>query len=337
MKNPNGYGSVVKLSGNRRRPYAVRKTIGWNEKGYPIYVCIGYAPTREEGMIMLAEYNKDPYNIKDLDITTEELYKRWLKSQKDKMSKSLANSMSAAWRHCSSVYKLSYRKLKSYHMQDCIDSCKLSYSTKSSIKNLFNHLDKFALELDIISKSRSLLITAPPIPETSRIPFSEDEIARLWQLCDHEWVDTVLIFIYTGLRLSELLNMKCSSVNLTDNTLTGGTKTAAGKNRIVPIHPKILPFIKARFDEGAEYLININGKKCTTGRYYSIWNKLMANLHMTHTPHECRHTFRSRMDSAQANKRCIDLIMGHRSKDVGERVYTHKTIQELHEAINHIE
>ena len=62
----------------------------------------------------------------------------------------------------------------------------------------------------------------------------------------------------------------------------------------------------------------------------------MERLKLNHTPHECRHTFRSRMDSAGANKKCIDLIMGHKSKDVGERVYTHKTIQELKDAIEPI-
>ena len=59
----------------------------------------------------------------------------------------------------------------------------------------------------------------------------------------------------------------------------------------------------------------------------------MGELKLTHTHHECRHSFRSRLDSAGANKRCIDLLMGHKSKDVGERVYTHKTLDELREAI----
>lgn len=54
---------------------------------------------------------------------------------------------------------------------------------------------------------------------------------------------------------------------------------------------------------------------------------------MEHIPHECRHTFRSRMDSAGANKVCIDRIMGHKSEGVGERIYTHKTIQELKKAV----
>ena len=59
----------------------------------------------------------------------------------------------------------------------------------------------------------------------------------------------------------------------------------------------------------------------------------MDKLEMKHTPHECRHTFRTKLDSAGANKKSIDLMMGHKSKDVGERIYTHKTIEELKEAI----
>ena len=50
---------------------------------------------------------------------------------------------------------------------------------------------------------------------------------------------------------------------------------------------------------------------------------------MQHVPHECRHTFRSRLDSAGANRVCIDRLMGHKSGNTGERVYTHKTIEEL--------
>ena len=54
MKNPNGYGTVTKLSGNRRKPYIVKEGISGRQKP------IGYAATREEGLIMLANYNNDP-------------------------------------------------------------------------------------------------------------------------------------------------------------------------------------------------------------------------------------------------------------------------------------
>ena len=77
MKNPNGYGTVAKLSGNRRRPYIVRKTKGFDENGKQIYTVIGYYATREEGMIALAEYNKNLWDIDQAQITFTELFELW--------------------------------------------------------------------------------------------------------------------------------------------------------------------------------------------------------------------------------------------------------------------
>lgn len=77
MKNPNGYGSVARLSGNRRKPFWVRKTVGWNEKGHPIYETIGYTATREEGNMLLAAYNKNPWDVDRAKITLQELFDLW--------------------------------------------------------------------------------------------------------------------------------------------------------------------------------------------------------------------------------------------------------------------
>jgi len=115
--------------------------------------------------------------------------------------------------------------------------------------------------------------------------------------------------------------------------IKGGIKTEAGKNRLVPIHSKIAGFVHRRVSEGGEYLFTYKGKKVSTGQYYALWGEVMKQAGLSHTPHECRHTFRSRLDSLNANKVCIDRIMGHKSNDVGERIYTHKTIQELKNTI----
>ena len=218
-------------------------------------------------------------------------------------------------------------------MQDVIDGCGKGYSTQGAIKNLFGHLDRFALELDLVSRCYSNLTTSAPIPETSKMPFSDDEIKRLWEMQDNEWVDSVLVFLYTGFRISELLDIRIENVDLEAGTIKGGTKTKAGKDRLVPAHSCIACFIQKRVSEGGEYLFTHNGKRVSTRQYYAFWNAIMDKAGMSHTPHDCRHTFRSKLDSAGANKVCIDLIMGHKSKDVGERVYTHKTVQELKNAI----
>ena len=73
MRNPNGYGTVAKLSGNRRRPFIVKKVIGWNNKGHPIYDIVGYTETREAGNLLLAEYNRDPWDVDRAKITLQQV------------------------------------------------------------------------------------------------------------------------------------------------------------------------------------------------------------------------------------------------------------------------
>ncbi|MDR2045203.1 MAG: tyrosine-type recombinase/integrase [Clostridium sp.] len=333
IKHPNGYGTVAKLSGNRRKPFVARKTKGWDERGYPVYETIGYYPTREAGLIALAQFNNQPWDVDKEKTTLEELFKLWLEKKAPKLGTSNRQSLKSAFKHCSKLFKMKYTAVKSYHMQEVIDNCGFGYSTQSAIKNLFGHLDRFALELDIVTRCYSDLLTSEPIPETSKKPFTDDEIERLWAIQNEPWVDSVLVFLYTGFRISELLDLKCADVDLEQGTIKGGTKTRAGKDRLVPVHSRIAEFVHRRVLEGGQYLFPLNGHKCATSQYYAIWGGIMERINAQHTVHECRHTFRSRLDSAGANKRCIDLIMGHKSKDVGERVYTHKTIQELKDAI----
>lgn len=226
-----------------------------------------------------------------------------------------------------------YKQIKSFHMQDTIDYCGKGYSTQAAIKNLWGHLDRFALELDIITRCYSELLTSAPVPETSRQRFSDNEITRLWEHQAEPWVDTVLIFIYTGWRISELLALTPASIDLKAGTMTGGTKTKAGKNRVAPIHSKIRPLIEARLSDGGPRLICCEGRSVPVTTYRLFWRDIMARLGMSHVPHECRHTFESLLDSAGANRKCIDLLMGHVSKDTGNRVYNHKTIEELRSSV----
>lgn len=312
------------MSGNRRRPWVIREGQSGRQKP------IGYAATREEGLILLAQYNKSPWDIETEKITLQELYELWLEKRAVKLGKGNQSSLKSAYRHCASLSKLRYNQIKSYQMQDTIDSCGCGYSTQGAIKNLWGHLDRFAMELDVISKQCSTLLTSDPIPETSKQPFSDEEVNRLWENQNMPWVDSILFFLYTGFRISEMIDLKIENVDLEALTMTGGTKTAAGKNRIVPIHSKIQSIVEKRVQVSkGGFLFEYNGKKLNESQYRVFWGEIMEALQMDHTPHECRHTFRSRLDSAGANKVCIDRLMGHKSKGTGERVYTHKNIEEL--------
>ena len=269
-RNPNGYGCVTKLSGNRSKPWVIKVTV-YDEEGHGKQVPIDYAETEEKANIILAQYNNNLWNIDRNKVTLVELYNRWAKIKLPKLGKSNQNSMKSAFKHCQKYYGVKYRNLRAYQMQDCIDNCGRGYSTQSSIKSLWGHLDQFAFECDIIDKMYSQLTTAPPVPETKRTPFTDQQISNLWKISGEPWVDTVLIYLYTGFRLNELLNMKTEQVNMTEEYFQGGIKSASGKGRIVPIHPRIKPLVQALVDQGNQYLFTYEGKKFSPTNYYRCW------------------------------------------------------------------
>jgi len=334
-RNPNGYGCVTKLSGKRTKPWIVKVTV-YDEEGKSKQIPIGYTETEEKANILLAEYNNNPWDIDREKITLAVLYKRWSKIKLPKLGISTQQSLKSAYKHCTKYYGMKYRKMKSYHMQDCIDNCGCGYSTQWAIKNLFGHLDRFAFEIDIINKMYSQLTTAPPIPETTRGIFTDENINKLWELYKSKeklYVDTVLIYLYTGFRLNELLGMKTEQVDMKEMLFKGGIKTGNGKNRVVPIHSRIQPLVQELVEQNNEHLFSYQGKKFSQAKYYEFWNEIMEVISATKTPHEARHTFETRLDNAGGNRKCIDLLMGHKSKDTGNRVYNHKTVEQLKETI----
>ncbi len=126
--------------------------------------------------------------------------------------------------------------------------------------------------------------------------------------------------------------------------MKGGLKTAAGKNRIVPIHSLIKPLIENRVQEAAtlhsEYLFNdMNGQQgthMTYNKYRNRFKKAMDRLKMHHSPHETRHTFTTKAKSCHVDEYVLKLILGHAIEDITEKVYTHRTIEQLKAEIEKI-
>lgn len=338
MKHPNGYGSVFKLSGNRRKPWAVRITAGWSDAGKQKYEYLDYFESRQKAMIALADYNNNPYDLSSGKITFNEMYERFKKERFPKMSKSSQSGYTMAYNRSKNLHNMKFIDIRKSHMQTVIDNCDKSRGTKKKIKVLFNQLYKHALENDLTHKDYSRFVELPKNDkESTRNPFTLDEIQLLWNNIDRlDHIDTVLIMIYTGLRPGELVLIENEKVKLEERYLRGGFKTDAGTNRVVPIHKKIHKLIENRIDSKRKYLIrNFEGNQLSYYVYYhEMFKKIMKQLELNHRPHDCRHTFATLMDNAGANKISIRRIMGHAGKDITDRVYTHKDIEQLLIAID---
>lgn len=71
----------------------VRKTTGYRidpvkEKKVNEYIIIGYAATKTEGLQMLADYNRNPYDTKAAKMTFDEVYEEWSKKKFPTVSES---------------------------------------------------------------------------------------------------------------------------------------------------------------------------------------------------------------------------------------------------------
>ena len=346
MKLPNGYGNISKLSGNRRKPWRVRKTDGWeivDGKLKQRFVNVGCFETKALALQALADYNKDPYDLGLSTITLSEVYERWSAKKYDDISDSNATGYKAAWKLCEPIKNMKFVDVKIDHLQKLADESGKNTPTLKKYKVLIKGLYEYAVIHGIITKDRNIVeyldISKAGNPNAfDRKPFKKREVDKIWDVSDsNEYMSTILMLIY---RIGEFLNLKKSEVNLEERCFEVlESKTEAGI-RTVPIAKKVLPFFEYWMNKNdCEYLISTpDGKHLEYRNYYdSYWKPLMKTLNFdSHRPHDTRHTCISMLTAAEVDERFIQKIVGHKGQNVTRQVYTHLEIKELLDAIDKI-
>lgn len=350
MKLPNGYGTVKKMSGKRRRPYVVKKTVGWHydevkDKMIQDQMTIGYAATRAEGLQMLAAYNNNPFDLKASKVTFQEVYERWSKEKFPTISHSNVKGYEASYKVCGTLYNKMFRDMKLVDLQTVVDTCGKNYPTLKKLKSLFSQLYEYAMKNDICSKDYSEFVDIVKFKDKNpdkrdRKKFTKEEVERLWTLAEDPYYQIVLMLIYNGCRISEFLDLKKEDVHLDEQYFDVIASKTENGLRKVPIADKLLPFYKAWFEGSeCEYLLHTPDHKHFDYRNYfdSYFTPLMEQLGFDHTPHDTRHTCISKLTEAHVDQTMIKKIVGHSgAMTLTERVYTHLDIETLVEAINKI-
>lgn len=337
MRKPNGYGSIKHLSGRRRRPFVFVVSEQGRQKP------VEYFATQVEAEIFAADYNKihKHHILPGHKETLEEIYVRWKAAHiaDTEPSKSTVESYKNSWKHISILGSEPIEDLKYRDYQGIIDGMKksgLGYSSLKKVRSLISLIEKYAIETEVIQKSYApLLRIGKNKPIHPHKPFSRQRINRLWANLDYPGVDAVLILLYTGMRVGEMLALLKTDINQKQQLIRiTRSKTQAGI-RTIPIHHRIQPIIAAKMQMPGPYLIaDHNGKPYSYSRYCDLWRKVMTQIRADgHTTHDCRHTVATLLDNAGANETAKRRILGHAGGDVTERVYTHKGIRQLRKCI----
>lgn len=341
MRMPNGYGGVFKLPGNRRRPWAARKTTGWTEDGKQQYYVIGYFKSRAEALEALAEYNKNPIG-EVRDKTFGEIYEKWSEAKYPKLDRSTVNGYKAVWKRLQVLAEEPVRNIRKSHLQDVIEGMAgegLSRSSLEKAKTLCVILFDEALSDDIAQKNYGALIELPKSRKTKRETFTDMEIRKIEEAAEaNVWAGTILILIYTGMRVGELMTLTKFNVDIENMIITGGIKTETGRNRVVPVHPKIQKHVKYWYSQPGEFLITKDGNKMRVDYYRKyIYYPLLGEAGVRRlTPHSTRHTFASLLNRARVGTKYIQELIGHSNYATTANVYTHPKIEELRKAIEGI-
>lgn len=350
MKLPNGYGSVKKMSGKRRKPYIVRITSGWEydpvkDKQVQKYATIGYATTKAEGLQMLAEYHQNPFDVKASKTSFQEVYEFWSKSKFPTISTSNVHGYEASYKVCGTLYNKPFKEIRLADLQNVVDTCNKNYPTLKKLKCLFNQLYQYAMRNDICNKDYSEFVDVLRYKDKNpdkrdRSKFVKEEVDRLWKQKDDSYYQIILMLIYNGCRISELLDLKKENVHLDEQYFDVIVSKTDSGIRKVPIADKVFPFYKAWYESSeCDYLLHTEDQKHFTYRNYydSYWMPLISNLGLDHTPHDTRHTCISMLAEAHVDPTMIKKIVGHSgAMTLTEKVYTHLDIQALVDAINEI-
>jgi integrase/recombinase XerD len=225
-------------------------------------------------------------------------------------------------------------------------------SLRSTARNLscLKMFFRFLIAEGKIKTNPARLLSSPKLPQKLPHVLSTQEVSDL--LAQPETTSpqglrdkAMLELLYaTGLRVSELINLKMSNLNLEAGFIR--TLGKGSKERMVPMGSKAQEALKEYLSEGRPQLIaksksslknysaflffNTRGRPMTRQGFWKIIKAygLKAGIHKKLSPHSLRHSFASHLLEHGADLRAVQIMLGHADISTTQ-IYTHVTRERL--------
>ncbi|MFT3827364.1 MAG: tyrosine-type recombinase/integrase [Chitinophagaceae bacterium] len=212
----------------------------------------------------------------------------------------------------------------------------------SSLKSFF----KYFMRTGELEQTPMTNIVAPKIAKRLPVYVEQKDVRTLFEhvTFPDTWqgvTDKLLlaIFYHTGMRLSELVNLKESQVNKAGNSLKVLGK--GNKERVIPVSAQLVKaidtYIQAKRNTLEEadttvLLVNDKGKKLYAKYVYLAVKKYLSAVTTIDkkSPHVLRHTFATHLTNNGADLNAVKELLGHSSL-AATQIYTHNTIEKLKE------
>lgn len=323
LKRANGTGTVYKLQGRRRRPWAASKN----------RTIIGYYETKTAALEALNRLSgrslDERYNM-----TFTEVFEAWKAEHYKEITDAGRASYNRAYDVFAPLHKKKFRDLRAGDFQAVLAPYMgQSHSTLSKHKQLLTQMSAWAMREELITTNFAKFVRLPENVKKEKEIFSDADIEKL-EKDGSEAAKIVLMLIYTGMRIGELFSLPLEDYHGT--YVVGGEKTAAGRNRVIPIRPEgrgHFAYFATQAD-GPLLLSGYTGQRVPNNfrkrDYYPLLDRLSIERK---TPHATRHTYASRARKDGMPPEILQKILGHADYSTTANIYVHTDVEELVKAV----
>ncbi|HCJ01496.1 MAG TPA: hypothetical protein DHV31_01255 [Clostridiales bacterium] len=233
----------------------------------------------------------------------------------------------------------------------------LAANSVSAIINVVQSSLRTAFQLGYTKEYTANRIKRPKIQEKDITCFSfqdQKKIERAVLSSKKNKMFGVLLCLYSGLRVGELLALKWSDIDLQSGHLSvlrschdgkgkdgkyikiEDTPKTSSSRRIIPLPKQLLPLLKdLKKRSNSEYVISSNGKSISVRSYQRSFDLLQQKLVISHHGfHSLRHTFATRSLECGMDIKTLSEILGHKSPTVTLNRYVHSMMEHKQDMMN---
>ncbi len=210
----------------------------------------------------------------------------------------------------------------------------------STLKSFF----KYQLKTGVITQTPMTTVVSPKISKRLPVYVEEKNMQTLLQHVSfsNDWNGkteklVIELFYATGMRLSELINLKETQIDVSYQQIKVLGK--GNKERIIPISSQLLQAINQYISTKPkteniqpQLFINAKGKPLQSRAVYGFVKQYLGLVTTVQkkSPHILRHSFATHLMNNGADLNAVKELLGHSSL-AATQVYTHNTIEQLKE------
>jgi len=342
---PNGAGSAYK----RGKSWTAIVTVGWKTtptgRAQAVRRTKGGFSTKRDALAYCQQLQSAPREKPKM--TLQQVYDAWLPVHEARVSKSTMDCYKAAFKYFDALKFLPMADIDVDELQDCLDACPRARRTRENMKAVIGLLYKYAIPRHQATINLAEYLHTGDNDKSTRPPFSPEQVERIRQRIGiTPYADVVYVLIYTGFRPAELFNLTKDSYH--DGILTGGIKTEAGKDRAVPVSPRIMPIIEERVSTCHGFLFPRENDEQMSVAYFreccfypvlaaaGIQPIPTADHPAYYTPYSCRHTFANLLKGASGSDVDKAKLIGHADYTTTKKMYQSAELEAMRKIIEEL-